>query len=637
MTLTRQLWLAILVVMLISFGGTCFISLLSARDYIHRQLTIQNQDNAAALALSLSQMAKDKGTLELLVGAQFDSGHYRAIKLVAPDGTILVERSNPVIEMPVPAWFERFFPLEVDVARISIQDGWNVFGDLILQSDARFAYLSLWDEARRLAWWFGLGAMVCGILGSLLLRWVTRPLDRVIEQANAIAGRRFITVDVPRTREFRNLTDAMNTMATRVRTMLEEEALRLEELQVQFQHDPLTGLLTRTAFLSRLRAQLADESAGGVKFALGRICRLDQLNVAFGWETVDQLLSRIGERLSSLVDERDGWFAGRLSGADFGLLAPGNADLENLAQLLSAELHLAVNDCSLDTKLEMAVGATSAGLGEVASQVLARADGALIEAERSGGLALRLASTGQASSGIKGLAGWRTALQSALQPLNVRLASYPVVDRSGALMYEECPVRVRIEDEWQSAAAILPWVARLGLLPRLDLLVLREALQNLVGLDRRIGIHMSSESLCDPVFRDELSALLRECDEDVRARLWIEMPETAAVRHLHEFKMLCAELKPFRCHIGVEHLGNHLGRIGWLHDVGIDFAKLDASLVADVDTHQGNQALIRGLCTTCHAIGLKVLAEGVQTAEERTMLLSLGVDGLTGPGIRLGQ
>ncbi len=637
MTLTRQLWLAILVVMLISFGGTCFISLLSARDYIHRQLTIQNQDNAAALALTLSQMAKDKGTLELLIGAQFDSGHYRTIKLVAPDGKVLVERSNPSLTLPVPTWFERLFPLDIAPARISVQDGWNVLGDLILQSEVRFAYLSLWEEARRLAWWFGLGAVICGILGSLLLRWVTRPLDRVIEQANAIAGRRFITVAAPRTREFRKLTDAMNTMATRVRTMLEEEALRLEELQVQFQHDSLTGLLTRATFLSRLRAQLADESAGGAQFAIGRMCQLDQLNVAFGWETVDQLLSRIGERLLSLVDERDGWFVGRLSGADLGLLAPGDADLENVAQLLSSELHLAVSDCALETRPDMAVGATTAAPGEDVSQVLARADGALIEAERTGGLALRLVASDQTAPGISGLASWRTVLQSALQPLNIRLASYPVIDRSGALLYEECPVRVRIEDEWRSAGVILPWVARLGLLPRLDLLVLREALNNLVGLDRRIGIHMSSESLCDSGFRDELSALLRDCDEDVRARLWIETPESAAVRHLHQFRMLCAELKPFRCQIGVEHLGNHLGRIGWLHDVGIDFVKLDASLVADVDSHQGNQALIRGLCTTCHAIGLKVLAEGVQTNEERSTLLSLGVDGLTGPGIRLGQ
>lgn len=633
MTLTRQLWLAILMVMLVSFGGTCLISLYSARDYISRQLTLQNQDNAAALALSLSQMPKDQETLKLLIGAQFDSGHYRSIRLVAPDGAILVERSNPALAIPVPAWFEQMVPLEVPAARISIQDGWNILGDLELQSEPRFAYLSLWNEARKLAWWYGIGAVLSGLLGSLVLRWVTRPLDRVIEQANALAGRRFITVEVPRTREFRQLTLAMNSMAERVHRMLEEEARRLEELQMQYQHDELTGLLTRDAFLKRLRGLLAQEEKGGAVMALGRVTCLNELNLHLGWEAVDQLLARIGGRLLSLAHDKDDWYAGRLSGADFALLVPADHDVERIGQLFSAELHLAISDCSVGINVEIVVGATAASVGEDTGLVLTRADGALIQAQRSG-KSIQCAFAAEASAAkVSGLAQWRKVLNEALQPMRVRLASYPVLNRAGELLYEECPVRVRIGDEWQAASAVIPWVARLGMLPRLDLLVLQEALASLVGLDRRVGIHISAESLCEPSFRDQLSSLLRDCDEEVRKRLWIEISESGAFRHLQDFKMLCAELKPFHCHVGVEHLGNYLGQIGQLHDVGLDFVKIDAALVAGIDTHHGNQALVRGLCTSCHAIGLQVFAEGVRSAEETTTLFSIGVDGVTGPGI----
>ncbi|MFM2261496.1 MAG: hypothetical protein RI959_172, partial [Pseudomonadota bacterium] len=89
MSLIKQLWIAIALVMTVAFGGSLVVSVLSARHYLEQQLQVKNIDNATSLALSLTQLDKDPVTVELQVAAQFDVGHYRFIRINAPTGEVL--------------------------------------------------------------------------------------------------------------------------------------------------------------------------------------------------------------------------------------------------------------------------------------------------------------------------------------------------------------------------------------------------------------------------------------------------------------------------------------------------------------------------------------------------------------------
>ena len=86
MSMYRQFWLAIITCMLLAFGGSLIASMLSARAYLESQLSIKNSDNAAALALSMSQSNPDAVMIELTVAALFDSGHYELVRVVDPEG-----------------------------------------------------------------------------------------------------------------------------------------------------------------------------------------------------------------------------------------------------------------------------------------------------------------------------------------------------------------------------------------------------------------------------------------------------------------------------------------------------------------------------------------------------------------------
>ena len=88
MSLFRQLWLAIIASTVIAFAGSFLASMLTARHYLSQQLTIKNNDNAASLALSMSQMEKDPITIELQIAAVFDSGQYAMVRLSSPEGKV---------------------------------------------------------------------------------------------------------------------------------------------------------------------------------------------------------------------------------------------------------------------------------------------------------------------------------------------------------------------------------------------------------------------------------------------------------------------------------------------------------------------------------------------------------------------
>ena len=105
------------------------------------------------------------------------------------------------------------------------------------------------------------------------------------------------------------------------------------------------------------------------------------------------------------------------------------------------------------------------------------------------------------------------------------------------------------------------------------------------------------------------------------------------VRHLENFRQLCTRARAHQCKVGIEHMGHQLAELGQLHDIGVDYLKVDASFVRGIDQNAGNQTLLRTLCTVGHSIGVKVIAESVRTEQEWAMLRELGADGATGPGI----
>ena len=637
MSLIRQLWLAVITSTLIAFSGSLLVSMLTARQYLEQQLAIKNSDNATSLALSMSQLAKDPVTVELQVAAVFDGGQYSLVRVLDPEGHTMIERTSPAESGDVPAWFARIFPIESRPGQAQVSNGWSQFGTVVLISHNRFAYQELWQGGIKLVLWFLGGGFLVGVLGSLLLRHIKKPLDEVVGQAQAISERRFVTIPIPRTTELKSVVTAMNAMVERLKTIFAEEAARLEQVRREATQDGLTGLANRPYFMNQLDAALRDDDAApsGILFIL-RLADLAGINRRAGRETADELLKRTARMLNDEAARHPLAAPARLNGADFALLVPGLDVADETARRLLDALRSLVAAGLIDGEQIAHLASGSYRHGESLGSLMSRIDAALAAAEAQGGLAWATASS-EAGSLAASNADWRKLLEGAIETQRLRLIEFPVADSQGRLLHLECPLRLQAAEngEWLAAGSFMPMASRLSMTSELDLAAVRLALDRIASGNGAVAVNLSGESVVDASFRETIQSLLNTHKEHAK-RLWLEVAESGAFQHFEEFRAFCHALRPLGCRIGIEHFGRQFSEIGRLHDIGLDYLKVDGSFIRAIDTQPGNQAFLKGLCNIAHNIGLTVIAEGVQTTGELATLPGLGFDGATGPAVPRG-
>jgi diguanylate cyclase (GGDEF)-like protein len=636
MSMYRQLWLAIVASMLLALGGGLLASLLSARSYLESQLSIKNTDNATALALSLSQSDPDPVSVDLVVASLFDSGHYEHIRIVDPSGKVIAERVSDAGDLDAPTWFVRLLPIQALAGQAQISNGWKQFGVVTLVSHSRFAYGALWKSAYEMALALSFAGLVGGYLGSLVLGRIRRPLDTVIEQAKAITQRRFVTVELPRVPELKQLAVAMNATVGRLKSMFEEEASRLEVVRKDANFDPLTGLANRTHFMARLRQAIdADDSIGGALLLI-RLADLTGINRRLGREATDNFLKAASDVVGRVAKDRVLGVSARLNGADFALLLPG----EKAARAVGLELLddlVRVASPFVDGAATAWIGVGRFSQGADIGTLLSQVDMALASAESEGANAVREAQQDTVDELPRTADQWSAMIRNALAQHWVRLISFPVINSNGGLSHRECPLRLMFDEkgEWLPAGRFLPVAERLRLTPALDLAAVGLGLQELKHNPELPGlaINLSGSSLEAPDFLPKLISLL-EAQTELVPRLWLEVSESGALMHLDAFRVMCRALTAMGCRTGLEHFGHQFSQIGLLHDLGLDYLKVDASFIRGIDSNAGNVAFLKGLCGIAHNIGLLVLAEGVATSAELEALFSLGFDGATGPAVK---
>lgn len=637
MSLTKQLWIGIIIILLAALGGSFFISTLSARAYLQEQLQLKNIDNAVSLALSMSQMEKDEVTLELLLAAQFDSGHYQYIRLTDPQGEVIAERHYraKTESMEVPDWFSQHLAIEVAPGSAKVQDGWQQYGTIELQSHSRYAIEKLWQSTVQLLQWFLVAALVAGLIGTAILKTITRPLSSVIRQAEAIGQRLFITSTEPKTREFRRLVQAMNRLSGSVKAMLDQETRKLEKLQAEAQKDKVTGLANRDHFLNMLAVSLTrEDSASSASICMLRLRHLTELNTELGHQAADHFLQQLATIINGFVDLHHDNYAGRLNGTDFCLVSFNQATVEGTAHNLSDQVQRLIRTVGIQSPL---FGAVIAGgyyhAGDSDKKVLATLDDALASAEQKGNYAIVIKEEPAPSGLQRNLEQWRQCLTEAIDGGQIKLASFAVRNNEGHLLHTEKPVRLYIDGNWHPAGYFTGWAARLQLMERIDILVLKQALEDIRQTGEATAINLSESSLCSVEFRQQALQLLAQRPAD-NQKLWIEFPEACAVRFLPQLREFCHHLRSQQCVLGLEHVGAEFTQIRELQDIGLHYLKIDGSLTRHIDTQERNHEIVRGLCTIGHSLGMTMIAEGVTTDAEKTSLTRLGMDGLTGPGVQ---
>jgi EAL domain-containing protein (putative c-di-GMP-specific phosphodiesterase class I)/GGDEF domain-containing protein len=637
MSLIRQIWVLLIVTLLVAFVGSFAVWMVSSRGYLETQLQLKNADNAQALALSLSQQKGDMALMDVVVAAQFDTGFYQRIRLLEPSGKVLFDHAaDPHVQVTkAPAWFARLVPIESVPGTAEVTDGWRALGAVEVVSHVGFAHDQLWKGSVSTASLLLLLALVSGAVASQGVVRIRRPLQATVEQARALMERRFITVKEPGTPELASVTTAMNTMVNRLKVSFEDQALQVEQLRQQAHCDALTGVSQRAHFLAHLQSALvAEDGPSTGALYLIRLVDLGGINRHLGHRQTDDLLKALAVALRELTQGVTRVALGRLNGGDFavclhdgGAPPPQAEDVADMLKRLFAE-HATVG--------QAVVGATRWSRGHAPSQVLAAADIALARAESRGHFAAVVSDSISGRGPVVGEDEWRRRLALALQQGRLRLVQFPVISAAGKLIHQECPMRLQWEDggDFESAAQWLPMAKRCGFLPQIDEQAVRLALTEIQRDSVPRGVNVSAASLQDAGFAHRLGDILQNHVAAAKL-LWLEVSEDAALAQFESVQALCQHCRPMGVKVGLEHAGEQLTRIEALFESGLDYVKLDGTIVQGLAGDVARRAFVSASVRMLHNLGLQVFAEGVNDDSDLTALWQCGVDGATGPAVRL--
>jgi EAL domain-containing protein (putative c-di-GMP-specific phosphodiesterase class I)/GGDEF domain-containing protein len=637
MSLQKKLWLAITLLLLLVFSASFIATTLSARSFLEQQISIKNAESATALALSLGQQDTHKAPIELALSAQFDTGLYEMIEFRDPQGRPTVLRQDERGIQEAPGWFVALFPIRAGDGTATIHSSDQQAGTLRLRNHSRFAYGHLWQNTRILALICLSAWVVAGFIGGQLLQRILTPLDNIVEQAQAIGERRFIIAPAPDTLEFRKLVAAMNDMSNRVKQLLSQEARRLQKWQRDAHVDKVTGLNSRESFMNSVESALTSDDANATgSLGLVRLTGLARMNQTYGRSAVDAVLHEIGNELGRITMQHSGWTASRLNGSDFAVLAPRATDPADATKQARDAIIQTLEKNSMSGGVTLPAASTVYSHRDTAGKLMTRLDGALLANEREDAAMVSIAYDGdiQMQPVRQQMNQWRGILEQALHGDNFELERYPLLGPDRELIHYQGRARLHWDGQYYPAGHFLPWVNRLQLSSEFDMQVVDLALAAIESTGQPVAITISVGSVDESSFVSWIGERLT-VNSSAAKQLWVEVPEAMAFRHLKNFKLLSRRIKSSGGKVGIGHAGHQLSRLGDLHDIGIDYLKVDAAFVLGVNSNTANQTLLRTLCTVGHSIGLEVYAEGVQTDDEFASLVEAGANGGTGPGVSL--
>ncbi len=640
MSMIRQIVLILVAVMLLAVGGSVAVGALSTRQALQEQWQVRNADAATMLALALTQQKGDPALLELVLMAQFDTGHYRNVRLLGTDDKLMFERNAPARSGLAPDWLQRLLPMTAPVGSAIVTDGWRTVGKVQVEAQSAWAYDSLWASLlRNVGWLMLVGAVAMVVAVTAVRRW-RQGLDRVLSQAQALEAGRFEELPVPRTWELQRLTAGMNAMVRRMHSIFDEHSRQLSALQRQVQTDGVTGLANRRHFLVRLEAAVDGASGDPLEpdtgpsplrggLLLVRLTDIESLNARRGHGVVDQLLAAMGEVLQNYPARVEGAFAGRLNGRDLALYLPANGMAQETAMALREALTTVLT--VIEPSAKACVGGMDGLRTDDSSDALARADEALARAEVQGPPGVFVLELGD-GEGL-GEAEWRQRLTRALALGHTQIAEFPVVLRDGQMVHLECPLRVQLRDEgpYVRAARWLPMAARGHLMDQVDLAAARLALAAIAqdGLAR--CIHVSSAALADAGFVRELERRLAAVPQ-AAGKLSIEVDESAA-QHWRRWRDAAERWRPLGVRLGIDNTGRALEALADARSYGVDYLKVDGRFIRGLATDAALADFARQLVVTARAMGVALYAEGVEDLQDLKLLWQIGFDGATGPAV----
>jgi diguanylate cyclase (GGDEF)-like protein len=395
-------------------------------------------------------------------------------------------------------------------------------------------------------------------------------------------------------------------------------------------HDPLTGLANRRHLLSYGGELLGAQPVRGTHaMVLIDLNHFKEVNDTLGHTAGDQVLTTIGRRLKAAAGPDD--LVARLGGDEFAVLLvalPAPALAVHRARQMLATLDPSIEVDGITISVSGSAGVALAPVQGGVEELLRRSDVAMYQAKRDG---VRLAqynrSRDTADVSALALGG---DLRRALAGDQFSVHYQPIVDlNSGAVVGAEALTRWRHPYRGEmSPQRFLAAIERSGLLPRFTEVVLDAALSNTerwraAGHQIGISVNVSPRSLLDPGFPELVSGRLAGHDVPAGA-VTLELTESLNLGRLDTVERVLAALRDMGVRIALDDFGTGASSLSTLARVPVDELKIDRSFIAGMLPSTEASAVVRSAVELGRSLDLSVVAEGVESQQQRALLFELG-------------
>ncbi len=405
-------------------------------------------------------------------------------------------------------------------------------------------------------------------------------------------------------------------------------------------YDALTGLANRSLFLERVNQNVRSAAHAGEQLAvlIFDLERFQNINDSLGRDAGDQLLRQVAAWLTGHLGDVS--LLARIDADHFGLVLPAGRGGGDLAQVIE-RMMAAFLGKSFEFNGETLRIAARAGIAmypadaEDAEALLNRAEAALTKAKAAG--ARYLFYTQQMTDAVAGKLALESQLRSALENDEFVLHYQPKVNLlSGLLSGAEALLR------WNNPrtglmqpALFIPLLEETGLINEVGRWAVQQAVSDWLRWRRDglpavpIAVNVSPLQLRDPAFISQLEQAIAVA-EDVAQGIELEITESIIMDDVTQSIASLGAIREMGISVAIDDFGTGFSSLGYLAKLPIDTLKIDRLFIADMDASAEGLSLVSTMLTLAHSLNLKVVAKGVETAEQASLLGLLQCDEIQG-------
>jgi diguanylate cyclase (GGDEF)-like protein len=411
-----------------------------------------------------------------------------------------------------------------------------------------------------------------------------------------------------------------------------------EILLYQAYHDSLTGLGNRLQIQKTMTDMLMDGKRQKQIFALMSIDldKFKEVNDTLGHQVGDQVLTQASERLQEHIRKSDTLV--RMGGDEFSIVLDECADISvavRIGERIVASMrkpffcsgHVVWVGCSIGICQHERQGFVSADLFH-------HADLALYKAKNNGRNCVAVFDEAMRAETLR-LMSLEHKLRQAVVEKTMQLHYQPIVNPNGELLGFEALLRWHDPQHGNvSPGEFIPMAERTGLILPLGRWVLEQACRQGAAWERtgravRMSVNVSSLQLADEGFVTTVLGALKESGL-TPGLLDLELTEGTLIRNHGQTMKTLDFLRTFGVKLSIDDFGTGYSSLSYLRELPVHTLKIDRAFMADIVHSAEARALVEGMVEMAHSLHLRVVAEGVETAEQMEILRLAGCDEIQG-------